>query len=105
MRWMILVGALALVGCATPGQMAVREANLSYTTTKSAAELEECLSLAMEWSPDAVSGKGKRILDYKAADTTIFTVTIYEASPTLAEMRWGGPVLAQKWRNRFRQCA
>lgn len=107
MRAAILIGALALGGCATAGDLDQREPQISYETSKSPGELEECIALALAsaGSPSTIRSDARRIMIWEEGGFTMWTITIYETEPTRAEMRWSGPVLSGKWRNRFRDCA
>ncbi|MEC9067841.1 MAG: hypothetical protein VX569_11240 [Pseudomonadota bacterium] len=101
------IATAAIAGCATAGDLDQREAQISYETSKSPGELEECIALALAnaGTPSTIRTENRRIMVWEEGGFTMWTITIHEADPTRAEMRWGGPILSGKWRNRFRNCA
>ena len=103
----VTVALTGLSGCATVGDLDKEAAKITYETTKTPAQLEECVSIALSsaGTPNVIRGDGRRILDFNSDGITMWTITIYETEPTRAEMRWRGSILSGKWRNRFRDCA
>jgi len=107
MQRIFLLAGLALSGCATASSLDGQAPRLAYDSAKSPAQLEECIALALSsaGTPNTIRGEQRRIMSYEDGGVVSWTVTISDGPPSRVEMRWSGPIMAAKWKNRVQSCA
>ena len=98
-----LCAALTLTACSA-SQMMRSEVDYTFTSTKSADALEECISLAMSSlsTPQTIRGEGRRTLTFGHHPITVAAITIIEGQPNTVEVRGD---LHENWDRRITGCA
>lgn len=101
MKHLIVIAALALTGCATPGDIYASEVDKSEVSPKSVAEISQCLQL--KWAEAPITAPdGKLSFPMKNGYGVVLgllTLSPHEQG-TLIELRKTGQMLigGQSWR-------
>lgn len=85
---LMLCGAATLAGCSTT-QRLNEQPDYTFTSTKSADALEECIALNMGGTGiiSTIRGDGRRMISFGREPIVTGVVTIIEGDPNVVEIR------------------